>query len=260
MAGKTKKFKDATILLPAMNETYSLRQTVEILLQTCARQDLAEIIVLLSEKSDPACRAAAEQMCGKYPQKVWIHTQKMPFVGGACREGFALAKGSHVVLMSSDLETDPHMVSRFIQMAKKHPDCVITASRWKKGCSFRGYHKVKLVCNFIFQNMLAVLYGTNLTDLTFAFRIFPAELVKEIRWEELKHPFFLETALKPLRLGVKLIEIPASWTARTEGVSQNGFFANFKYIKTAVRVRFCKRSSLLKPERYKGDRKDGRQR
>ncbi len=258
MAGKTKNFEHATILLPAMNETYSLRQTVEILLQTCRKQDLAEMIILLSEKSDPACIAVAEQLCRKYPKKVWIHMQKLPFVGGACREGFALAKGSHVVLMSSDLETDPYTVGRLIRMAKKHPACVVTASRWQKGCRFQGYQKIKLVCNFIFQKMLAVLYGTKLTDLTFAFRIFPTELVKGIRWEELKHPFFLETALKPLRLGVKFIEIPADWTARTEGISQNGFFANFKYIKTAVRIRFCKKSKLLKQDRKKGYGKDNR--
>lgn len=239
-------YRNASILLPAVNETYSLKQTVKIIFDTCRPDDLAEIIVLLAEKSDPRCVQAAEELCRKYPQKVWIHYQKLPYVGGACREGFALAKGSHVVLMSADLETDPYLVCRFIQKAKKHPMAVITASRWKKGCCFEGYNKLKLICNWCFQKMLSILFGTNLTDLTYAFRIFPAELVKKINWEELKHPFFLETALKPLRLNVKFQEIPAEWTARTEGESQNSFFANFRYFKTAWHVRFCKKSQMLK--------------
>lgn len=239
-------YKDTSVLLPAMNETYSLEQTIEVIFQTCRYQDIAEMIILLSEKSDQRCMAMAQQMCRKYPEKVWIHYQKLPFVGGACREGFALAKGSHVVLMSADLETDPYIVSRFIEEEKKNPESIITASRWAKGCSFQGYQKVKLVCNFMFQKMLGVLFQTKLTDMTFAFRIFPSELVKQIYWEELKHPFFLETALIPLRLGVNFIEIPANWTARTEGISQNGFFDNFKYFKTVWRVRFCKKHRMLK--------------
>ena len=69
--------------------------------------------------------------------------------------------------------------------------------------------------------------------------------MQKIRWEELRHPFFLETALKPLRLGVKFIEIPGHWTARTEGESQNSFFANFKYFRTAWHNRFLKKEQIL---------------
>lgn len=38
------KFTGATILLPAMDETYSLEQTVDIIMQTCSKADLAEIV------------------------------------------------------------------------------------------------------------------------------------------------------------------------------------------------------------------------
>ena len=240
------KFLDVSILLPAMNETYSLEQTIEIILQTCNNEEIAEMIILLSKKSTNECKEIAEKMCEKYPGKVYIHYQTLPFVGGACREGFDLAKGSHVVLMSTDLETDPHLIHKFIEEEKKNPKGIVTASRWMKGCNFDGYSKVKLVCNYIFQKMLGLLFGTKLTDMTYAFRIFPTNLVQKINWEELKHPFFLETALKPLRLKTKFKEIPANWVARTEGESQNSFFANFKYFRVVYHVRFCRKESLLK--------------
>lgn len=69
------------------------------------------MIILLSKKSTTECVEIAEKICNKYPEKVYIHYQKLSFVGGACREGFELAKGSHVILMSTDLETDPHLVT-----------------------------------------------------------------------------------------------------------------------------------------------------
>ncbi|MDP9441845.1 MAG: hypothetical protein M3P34_06665 [Actinomycetota bacterium] len=33
--------------------------------------------------------------------------------------------------MATDLETDPKLVPRFIELAKEHPAAVITASRWR---------------------------------------------------------------------------------------------------------------------------------
>ena len=230
-----KKYIGTTVLIPAMDETYSLIRTVDIILETVKPSDVTEIILLLCDRTTAESRRTAESLVDKYQKKVsvFIHDQEMPFVGGAIREGIALAKGTHIIMMSSDLETDPYLVQTFIAYAKRYPARIITASRWAAGGGFSGYNKIKLICNYIFEKMIAFLFFTRLSDLTYAYRIFPANIMKRIKWEELKHPFFLETALKPLRLGVKFIEIPAIWRARTEGESQNSFLANFMYFKTA---------------------------
>ncbi len=242
------KFENVTILLPAMDETYSLKETVDVIASTCDHKDLAEFILLLCDRTTSESRKTAEKLVKDYKGilPIYIHDQKLPFVGGAIREGIDLAKGSHVVMMSSDLETDPHIIRQFIERSKRHPNRIITATRWKKGGGFEKYNKVKLVCNLIFERAIGFFYFTGLSDLTYAYRIFPTDLMQKINWEELKHPFFLETALKPLRLGVKFQEIPAHWVARTEGVSQNTFFANFKYFKTAWHNRFLSKSQILK--------------
>ena len=245
---KTKEFKNVTILLPAMDETYSLRQTVETIAATCEDGDIAEFIFLLCKRTTEESRKVAEELVEEFNSKIpsYIHDQTLPFVGGAIREGFDLAKGSHVVLMSSDLETDPNVIKEFIAHAKKNPDKIVTASRWRKGGGFKNYSKIKLICNLIFERTIALFYFVGLTDITYAFRIFPTELMQMIEWTELKHPFFLETALKPIRLGIKFIEIPAHWSARTEGESVNSFFANFKYFKTAWHNRFLSKKKILK--------------
>ncbi|MBO6112980.1 MAG: glycosyltransferase family 2 protein [Lachnospiraceae bacterium] len=246
----TQEFKNVTILLPAMDETYSLSRTVEIITDTCKKEDLAEIIIIVCDRTEEKTLKTAKNIIEQYGDRVsiYIHEQSLPFVGGAIREGIDLAKGSHVVMMSSDLETDPNVIQKFIRGAKKYPDRIITATRWRKGGGFEHYNKVKLVCNLIFERSIGLLYGVGLTDLTYAYRIFPTALMQSIKWEELKHPFFLETALKPLRLGVKFTETPAHWAARTEGNSQNSFFANFKYFKTAFHNRCLKREDILKEE------------
>ena len=233
-----------------MDETYSLRQTVEIILKTCHKEDIAQIIFILCDRTSEDCRRTAEGLVKDYSSElsIFIMEQKLPFVGGAIREGIDAAKGSHVIMMSSDLETDPDVVHRFINASKKYPDRIITASRWREGGGFEKYSRVKLVCNLVFERVIGLFYLTRLSDLTYAFRIFPTKLMQAIGWEELKHPFFLETALKPLRLGVKFVEIPGHWTARTEGTSQNAFFDNFKYFKTAWHNRFLTENQILRKD------------
>ena len=149
-------------------------------------------------------------------------------------------------MMASDLETDPNLVQSLIAEEEKNPSGIVTASRWLEGGGFHGYSKAKLVCNWIFQQLFSVLYATRLSDLTFAYRIFPAKLVQSIRWDELKHPFLFETLIKPMRLGVPVVEIASVWNARTEGVSQNTFFRNFEYFGIGLKVRLATKRSLLR--------------
>ena len=114
------------------------------------------------------------------------------------------------------------------------------------GQTFNDCTLIDFAINLIFERSIGMFYGVGLSDLTYAYRMFPTDLMQSIEWEELKHPFFLETALKPLRLGVKFIEVPGHWSARTEGESQNDFFANFKYFKTAFHNRFINEEEILK--------------
>lgn len=242
------RFESVTIVLPVVNETTSLKQTVDVILRDVPRADIAEFLIVTCKKTTPEARAIVAQIKQELSDLVVLHEQELPFLGGAMREAFNLAHGSHVIMMASDLETDPKDVAVLIAEARKHPASIITASRWQAGVQFHGYSKIKLICNWVFQRAFSILYATSLSDLTFAYRIFPTKLVQAIRWEDLRHSFLFETLVKPLRLGVPVIEIPSTWRARTEGVSQNTFFRNFEYFKIGLRTRFASRESILLPE------------
>lgn len=249
-----KEFKAVSIIIPAVNETYLLRETVEIIERTCDARDIAEMIIVLCEKSTPACAETAQKVRddSRFPN-ITVYYQKEPYLGAAYKEPFGFAQGSHIIIMSADRETDPYLVKDFIAVQKKYPDAVIIASRWIKGGSFSGYNRVKLVCNFVFGRMLSVLYFSRLTDMACGYKSLPADLARAVAWQETRHPLFLEIALKPLRLGVDIREIPFQWKPRTQGESQNAFFQNFKYFKTALVNRFMKKSRMIKTGvTYKG--------
>jgi glycosyltransferase involved in cell wall biosynthesis len=242
----TTEFTAVTVVLPVMNETASLKQTMEIILNEVPRPLIREILIVVCKKTTPESMSAVAELQKQYGDLVVVHDQKMPFLGGAMREAFDLSRGSHVIMMASDMETDPHDVKVLVEESRKNPAAIITASRWRNGIGFEGYSKIKLLCNWFFQKVFSVLYSTNITDMTYAYRLFPTKLVQAIQWEDLRHSFLFETLVKPLRLKVTVVEIPSVWRARTEGESQNTFFRNFEYFKIGFRTRFASIHSILK--------------
>lgn len=244
------RYVAATIIVPVINETSSLEETVRIILRD-VKDRIDEILIVVCKRTTPEAMETVGRLSQSLGSIVRVHTQKLPYLGGAVREAFDLARGSHVVMMASDMETDPNTLKDLIENAERHPAAIVTASRWRLSKGFQGYSKIKLLCNWAFQRFFAVLYGVRLTDMTFAYRIFPTKLVQRIEWQELRHAFLFESLVKPLRLGVEVIEIPSGWKVRTEGVSQNTFLLNFIYFRTGLRTRFASRKSILKPETSK---------
>jgi glycosyltransferase involved in cell wall biosynthesis len=242
---KTYAFDSATIILPVVNETYSLVETVDSILKT-SKPDVRELLIIVCDKTTRESMETIKSLSARLGDLIVVHHQTLKFLGGAMREAFDLARGSHTIMMASDLETDPVLVPRLIAEARAHPAEIVTVTRWHTEGGFENYNQIKLVANWIFQKLFSLLYWTELTDMTYAYRIFPTQLLRAIKWEELRHPLLFETVVKPLRLGVKVIEIPGFWRARTEGESQNTFARNFEYFRIGLRVRFSTAQRLLR--------------
>jgi glycosyltransferase involved in cell wall biosynthesis len=225
-----------SFIVTALNETESLRQTVDTIFALAAA-DVLEILIVIAPRTTPATRAVAHELTGHYPGTVRIHEQRLPYLGGALREGFQEAQGDYIMLMASDLETDPTMVPQFIQTMRSGDWDIVAASRWLKGGGFEGYSRAKLALNFVFQAIFRVLYHTRLTDLTYAYRLYRRTALEGIEWEELRHPFLLECLLKPLLRGARVTELPCRWRARVEGESGNTLLQTFRYLGIAVKTR-----------------------
>jgi len=239
-------FESLSAVLPTLGETHSLTHTVECLVGDL-RDDLAEILIIVCDRTSEAALEHANAAVEKYPDLVSVHWQDKPFFGGAIVKAFDVSVGSHTILMAPDLETRPEDAPVLVAAAKANPDAVVTASRWAGG-GFEGYNKLKLLGNWIFQRGFALLYGVALTDMTFGYRILPTYLTKTINWEESRHAFVLETIVKPLRLGVRAVEVPTSWKARVEGESANPFLRNFEYFRPGLKTRFMDPKKILKSD------------
>lgn len=240
-----------SVVLPVMNETWSLEQTLAILLRDNAAH-IHEVLIVMSPHTTRAARQTIDRLGQEHPSLVRVHEQTLPYLGGALREALALTVGDATLIMASDLETNPVVVPAMIAAMERENADIVIASRWLRRQGFHGYSRPKYVCNFVFQKFFALLYGVSLSDMTYGFRLYRNVALRTIRWRELKHSFLFEALLKPLRAGCRVVEVPTVWEPRQEGESSNMLSAYAGYFRIGLIVRFSPRRWYLGSPRTDG--------
>jgi glycosyltransferase involved in cell wall biosynthesis len=236
-----------SFIVTTLNETDSLRQTVDVIF-ALAPEDVHEVLIVIAPHTTGPSRAVIRELTDKYRGQIRVHEQRLPFLGGALQEGFAQATGDFLMLMASDLETDPALVPKMIATMKTGNWDIVATSRWIEGGGFEGYGRLKLVLNYLFQKLFRLVYWTSLTDLTFGYRLYRRTILDGIVWDELRHPFLLECLLKPLRRGARVTEVACPWRPRGEGDSANTLLRTFHYLRTAVKTRLLPVGRFCRPE------------
>ena len=241
-------FTGATVIMGAVTETESLRETVLKLLELCDHRDLREIIIGCSQHVTPESKAAANEMAALNTDvPIVVFMQKRPGLSGFL-DAIEITRGSHCIPVASDMALDLTCVPEMIRRAKEEPDTIVSTSRWMKGCTFYEYSRVRRILNKSAQLFLRLLFHTELTDLTNPCQIAPTELYRSIRFENEGFPFLLEVVLKPLRLGYRFEEIPTNCYSRKEGRSNNSIRQTAMYLPTALHIRLMKKKDILKSD------------
>lgn len=240
------EFQSVTIIIGTTDEDEALRKTVDSIMNSCDVKDIGKILMVKPKNASEGCNNAIKAMEEKYQGIAFGLEQTRPFIGGAIRDGFDAADTSHIMLLPGDLAISLDCVPEMIRRVKEKPDVVSKTSRWLKKDSFHNYNKTRMVLNRLSQIFLRVLYGVKLTDFTSPVQTAPAEVYRKADWQELNFPFMVEMVLLPLRMGAKFEEFSVDCYGRQEGKSKNSVKQTALYLKTALRIRFSKRSNLIK--------------
>ncbi len=242
------EFRNVSIMLGVVDETDTLRQTVLTLLDICDSKDLCEILICCAPHiTDDSRKVVDELLLLETDVPVIAFTQKRNKLA-AFVDTMEICRGSHTILVASDMALDLSCVVDMIEKAKQDGDRIVSSSRWMKGCTFVEYGTFKKMLNFLAQQFLKILYGAKLTDFTNPCQIVPTELYQAIKWENEGFPILIEMVLKPLRLGYRFIEVPTNCYPRKQGKSSNSRKQTAMYFNTALHVRFMKKKDILKKD------------
>jgi len=226
-----------SILVPTIDESESLRQTVETLIgDKELNPDILEIILVTCEQTLETTLNVCRELETNYGPRVYRVTQRLPKLGGAFRSGLAKARGTHIVTMFADLESDPRLVPQLVSESKLFPGSIISASRWMQGGGFRDYGLSKLILNYLFQRMCGFGCKAKVSDFTYGFRLYPAAVLKEIPWRETDHAFVVEAILRPHFQQVPIREVAAVWSPRKDGKRRPRFRQYLRYVPTVCRA------------------------
>ena len=203
---------------------------------------------MVSPKSSQACLDICRQASLNFDKVIFLIQKNNPGQGWAFREGFDAAQGTHIAIMSADLETEPEAIDRMVAKARETNCDVVSASRWRPQGGFEGYGRVKMCINYLFQHLFMFLFRTPIGDLTYGLKLYKADLIKSINWECTGHDLCLESILKTIKLGARVEEVPTKWIKRTEGKSKNNsaVMVLIKYLKIGFKVYFEATSTLRK--------------
>lgn len=232
-----------SIILPYVNEINSLRKTLKIIKVDNYKYNIEYLIIISKKLTNQIEHEKLKELLLEFQnEKINIFFQDKPFVGGAIKKGIENSNNSHVVIMASDLETNPNDLKNMIVLSEESKDHIICADRWKdkKNVSFKGYGFLKKNLNLIFQYLTSFLYNCEFLDFTFAYRIYPKKALVDFEFTELRHSFALEMILKPLIAGYKLRSIHTTWSLRVEGNSHNSILNYLYYFKTLISLKFKK--------------------
>jgi glycosyltransferase involved in cell wall biosynthesis len=132
------RLESVSVILPVVNETTSLQETVRIILRDVPRQLIRELLIVVCRRTTTASMQTIAELQQRLGELVVVVHQQLPYLGGALRDAFAVARGSHVIIMASDMETNPDEVRVLIAEEQKNPAGIVTTSRWMSGGSFHG--------------------------------------------------------------------------------------------------------------------------
>jgi len=221
-----------SIILPVLNEINSLKKTLFTLNKIKIEKEY--LIVFSKSLTQKKTKDEINKLKKKYKNLKCFH-QIRPFVGGAIDLGIKKAKKKYIVIMASDLETNPYDLKKMLNISLKNCNCIVSADRWVGSNGFKDYGIIKFIANFMFQKLLKVFFSYNILDFTFAYRIYPRKALKGFKLKELRHGFALEMLLKPMKKGFKIVTVPAKWKKRVEGSSSITIDSYISYLKVLWR-------------------------
>lgn len=194
-----------------------------------------EILIVVHPKSSVECLEICNEL-GREPDIQIIVQGPRSGIGWAYREAIPRVTGTHAMIMSSDLETNPADAAALVRKAIDSGADIVCASRWLRGGGFSGYDPLKLALNWGYNLIFRTLYRTSIHDITFGYKLIRAEILRTVNWEYGTHEFCAELLLRPLRMGYTAAEIPTRWVKRAAGESKMTFMRNFRFVSAAWRI------------------------
>jgi len=207
------RFRKLSILMPVFNEARTIQ---EILAQVDVADaaGLEKELIIVDDGSTDGTREVLERLDGfKSTFRVLCHAQNMG-KGAALRTALTYASGDIILIQDGDLEYDPKEYPELLAPILTGRADVVYGSRTRGGKPVRDFSLVYLWGNKFITFVTNLLYGAALTDIETCYKVFRADVIKNIQIRANRFEFEPEVTAKVLKRGHKIVELPVSYYGR----------------------------------------------
>lgn len=200
-------------------------------------------LLFLDDNSPDGTGAIIDDLCARDPRIAVLHRVKKEGLGRAYVAGFAraLALGAtHVVEMDCDFSHDPKDIPRMLA-AVADAD-VAVGSRYVKGGRCVGWPFRRWFVSFFGGRFIRFVLGVPVQDPTGGFKCFTRAALERLgdfsAIRSFGYSFQMEMNWRMAQMGLRLKEIPITFTERRAGTSKISGSIAAETLKMVFKLRF----------------------
>ncbi len=228
------------VVIPTYNERENVAAMAAAVLENLPAEGR---LLFLDDNSPDGTGAIIDGLCARDPRIAVLHRVKKEGLGRAYVAGFAraLALGAtHVVEMDCDFSHDPKDIPRMLA-AVADAD-VVVGSRYVKGGRCVGWPFRRWFVSFFGGRFIRFVLGVPVQDPTGGFKCFTRAALERLgdfsAIRSFGYSFQMEMNWRMAQMGLRLKEIPITFTERRAGTSKISGSIAAETLKMVFKLRF----------------------
>jgi len=195
-----------SVIMPVYNE----KDTIQKIVQKVLDSPLEKELIIVDDFSNDGTR----EILSKFNDenlKILYHDKNLG-KGASIRTGLSHTSGEIIIIQDADMEYSPEEYPLLIKPILDGKADVVYGSR------FLGTHRVFMFWHYLGNKFLTlltnILYNTMLSDMETCYKVFKAEVIKEIKIRSNRFNFEPEITAKVFKKNLRIYETPISYGGR----------------------------------------------